>query len=352
MRTEFKKLAFVIVSFFLATLVNAADLQSDICQPAPDGQSCRQTACPDSNQQCIPTKIRVNYSEQAPTYTVLECQCKNQQTDCHININPQFEVYVTGICSNPNYPCQLIETDNGDGTIDYESDCGLIQSEAASEDSLPGKATNVSPANGATGVSRTGTSLTWVAGSGTVDSHDVYFGTTNPPPFKVNQTATSYATGTMGQGKLYYWRIDEINNGGTATGDVWNFRVEECVKSTAPFYTAWKGGGAWNRPDCWCYKRHCRGDADGLKQLSLYWVYVQDLTILRSAYGKIDSQMTGNRICADFDRAKALNLYRVYTNDLTILRLYYGKGEAQVKCCDFDQNCTLAAGDYFNFWTN
>jgi hypothetical protein len=86
----------------------------------------------------------------------------------------------------------------------------------------PGQATNPTPANGATNVSQT-QDLIWTAGSGIVDSHDVYFGTVNPPPFKGNQTATSYDTGTMVMGTTYYWRIDEKNLGGTTTGTVWNF---------------------------------------------------------------------------------------------------------------------------------
>jgi len=219
----------------------------------------------------------------------------------------------------------------------------------------PGKATTpISPSNNAVGQVRTGITLSWTAAGGT--SRNVYFGTaTTPPQVTTGQTTTTYATGTMGQGKQYYWRVDEKNACGTVTtGDLWNFRVEECVKSTAAYYTPWKGGGTmpWNRPDCWCYKRNCRGDADGLKQLSLYWVYTNDLTVFRGAYGKTDAQMTGNKICADFMRDKQLNLYRVYTNDLTPFRLAYGKSEAQVKCCDADQNCTLVAGDVISFWTN
>jgi hypothetical protein len=86
----------------------------------------------------------------------------------------------------------------------------------------PGQATNPTPTNSATGVSNT-QDLSWTAGSGIVDSHSVYFGTVNPPPHDVNQTATTYDTGTMVQGITYYWRIDENNLGGITTGTVWHF---------------------------------------------------------------------------------------------------------------------------------
>jgi hypothetical protein len=167
----------------------------------------------------------------------------------------------------------------------------------------------------------------------------------------------SYATGPLSQGKLYYWRID-ANNGcpDPCAGAIWNFRVEECVKSTSAFITVWRGGGSlpWNRPDCWCYKRNCRGDADNGKQLGLYWVYSNDLAILKAGFGKTDTNLTGNRICADFMRDKQLGLYRVYSNDLTRLKSYFGKTEANVKCCDVDAtplDCTVGAAEpNYVFW--
>ena len=64
--------------------------------------------------------------------------------------------------------------------------------------------------------------ISWNAGSG-AESHDVYFGTVNPPPFKGNQTQTTYDTGTMLPGTIYYWRIDEKNISGTTTGTIWSF---------------------------------------------------------------------------------------------------------------------------------
>ena len=86
---------------------------------------------------------------------------------------------------------------------------------------LPGQASNPNPANGATLVPIT-SSLSWTAGSGAT-SHDVRFGTANPPPFISNQTGTTYDPGTMSPNTTYYWRIDEKNTAGTTTGVVWSF---------------------------------------------------------------------------------------------------------------------------------
>jgi M6 family metalloprotease-like protein len=85
----------------------------------------------------------------------------------------------------------------------------------------PGKATSPSPADLAAGVGVTA-DISWTAGSGAT-SHDVYFGTTNPPPFQVNQAGTTFDTGTMSTSTTYYWRIDEKNAVGTTTGDLWSF---------------------------------------------------------------------------------------------------------------------------------
>jgi len=85
----------------------------------------------------------------------------------------------------------------------------------------PGQAGNPNPADGATDVSVT-TNVDWTAGSDTA-SHDVYFGTSNPPPFIGNQTATTYDPATMAYSTKHYWRIDEVNPSGTTTGIIWNF---------------------------------------------------------------------------------------------------------------------------------
>jgi probable HAF family extracellular repeat protein/parallel beta-helix repeat protein/predicted outer membrane repeat protein len=82
-------------------------------------------------------------------------------------------------------------------------------------------ARNPNPADGATGVNIT-SDLNWTAGRGAT-SHDVYFGTSNPPPFIHNQVAATFDPGTMAYINKYYWRIDEVNKWGTTAGTVWSF---------------------------------------------------------------------------------------------------------------------------------
>ena len=86
---------------------------------------------------------------------------------------------------------------------------------------IPCLASNPDPFDGEGGVSTT-SDLSWTAGCNAA-SHDVYFGTTNPPPFVCNQAETIFDTGTMTPDMTYYWRIDEINSMGTTPGPVWSF---------------------------------------------------------------------------------------------------------------------------------
>ncbi|MHC4739510.1 MAG: LamG-like jellyroll fold domain-containing protein [Planctomycetota bacterium] len=95
----------------------------------------------------------------------------------------------------------------------------------------PAQATSPSPADSATGVSTTA-DLSWTTGSGAT-SHDVYFGTSSPGSFQGNQTANTFDTGTMDNDTTYYWRIDEINAGGTTTGSVWSFTTIVAAPSQA-----------------------------------------------------------------------------------------------------------------------
>jgi hypothetical protein len=92
--------------------------------------------------------------------------------------------------------------------------------------SPPGQASSPNPTDGETKVSRSAI-LSWTAGSG-ADSHDVYFGT-DPSPgaseFQGNQAGTTFDPGYLGKNTWYYWRIDEVNAGGTTTGVVWSFRT-------------------------------------------------------------------------------------------------------------------------------
>ena len=87
--------------------------------------------------------------------------------------------------------------------------------------SAPGTFSNLSPANGATGVSATPT-LSWSASSGAA-SYDVYFGTAANPPLATNVTATSWAPGSLSASTPYYWTVVAKNSAGSTTSATWSF---------------------------------------------------------------------------------------------------------------------------------
>jgi hypothetical protein len=103
--------------------------------------------------------------------------------------------------------------------------------------------------------------------------------------------------------------------------------VTECYAGMAN-YAEWVDAG---KPECWCYARQCRGDADGKKVGSaftgFYYVSQDDLNILIGAWQvKNPPQgpgLSGTQGCADFNRAKVgsafTGYYRVSQDDLNIL---------------------------------
>lgn len=83
------------------------------------------------------------------------------------------------------------------------------------------------PLNGAADAGTTGT-LKWTS-EYKATSHDIYFGTTTPPPFFVNQETSEFDPGTLESATTYYWRIDEKNANGTTTGHVWSFKTRSTL---------------------------------------------------------------------------------------------------------------------------
>jgi len=125
--------------------------------------------------------------------------------------------------------------------------------------------------------------------------------------------------------------------------DIGADEVSDCMAETNWAYETWVSVG---KPDCWCYERHCYGDTDGKKQL-LFWVYSNDLALLKSAYAKTDAVLETVEyngvpgICADFDIKKSI-IFRVYANDLAILKSYYAKPSVP--------SCGNPPDANYNFW--
>jgi glycoprotein endo-alpha-1,2-mannosidase len=121
---------------------------------------------------------------------------------------------------------------NGTGTVVVDIN-NINPDKTTVSASAPTKAELPSPADNETNVSVLA-DLSWVAPPGAT-SHDVYFGTSNPPAFVCNQSETAFEPGTLDFGTVYYWRIDEVSGSGTVTGSVWTFStVSEVAENPNP----------------------------------------------------------------------------------------------------------------------
>ncbi|MHC4462656.1 MAG: M14 family zinc carboxypeptidase [Planctomycetota bacterium] len=116
-----------------------------------------------------------------------------------------------------NHECDIYEPN----IINFLDFAVLADNWRAGRIPIPGQASNPFPADGVTGVSITA-DLSWTAG-GAVTSHDVYFGTSSPPPFIRNEIATTFDPGTMTISTTYFWRVDEVGPYGTTPGTIWSF---------------------------------------------------------------------------------------------------------------------------------
>ncbi|MHC4664104.1 MAG: fibronectin type III domain-containing protein [Planctomycetota bacterium] len=92
---------------------------------------------------------------------------------------------------------------------------------AVSRIGKPGQVANPTPADGATDATSTQI-LSWDQPAG-AETYIVYFGTTNPPAYQVEQAEATFDPGTLELGNKYYWRVDAVNGDGTSPGAVWSF---------------------------------------------------------------------------------------------------------------------------------
>jgi hypothetical protein len=111
----------------------------------------------------------------------------------------------------------------GDGAINYKDLAVLIANwlTASTIPPLPAPASNPNPGHGAMNIDKNA-DLSWTAGEGAT-SHDVYFGSSSPPPFTGNQATATFDPGTMAYSTIYYWKIDSVNGWGKTAGEEWTF---------------------------------------------------------------------------------------------------------------------------------
>jgi pectate lyase/predicted neuraminidase/lysophospholipase L1-like esterase len=80
------------------------------------------------------------------------------------------------------------------------------------------------PGQGAVGVDNA--TLQWLTGTESPSSYIVYFGTTTNPPQVATTTSETYDAGSLVEGEIYYWCVDQVTSGGTIPGKLWTFRAK------------------------------------------------------------------------------------------------------------------------------
>jgi hypothetical protein len=125
-------------------------------------------------------------------------------------------------------------------------------------------------------------------------------------------------------------------SGVTADGEVEDYAVQitDCMKTTHPDYDDWVSVG---KPACWCYRKQCRGDIDGLRE-GPFPVSLNDLIIMRPCFNQV--ALPAGCECADLDHAQE-GPFRVSLNDLNTIRPQFS--QMVIPECD---------GTHINFWTN
>ena len=112
------------------------------------------------------------------------------------------------------------------------------------------KAYNPVPSDSAKYIA-TDVTLSWTSGYGAI-MHVVYFGddfdTVSNAENGVSGVLTTYTPGQLELGKVYYWRVDELDGANTYKGDVWSFRTIPEIPINDPNLVGWwkfdEGAGA------------------------------------------------------------------------------------------------------------
>jgi beta-glucanase (GH16 family) len=123
-------------------------------------------------------------------------------------------------------PADIAPQPVSDGKVDFKDLALFVEYwlKATTIPPLPAQASSPYPTNHATGIAPDA-NLSWTAGASAV-SHNVYIGTSNPPPFISNVSVTTFVPGWLPYQTIIYWRIDEINSWGRTTGQIWEFTTE------------------------------------------------------------------------------------------------------------------------------
>ncbi len=152
---------------------------------------------------------------------------------------PNFTV--VGLVPDANYYWRVDEVNDADPASPWK---GQVWSFTVPQK----KAHNPYPPDGATEVDPN-VVLMWTPGYG-AQKHTVYFGQdfndVNNATGGIPQEPNTYIPGTLGSGKTYCWRVDEVNDADPASprkGVVWSFTVKEWIRICQVLVSSGKDDG-------------------------------------------------------------------------------------------------------------
>ena len=160
---------------------------------------------------------------------ILTWQPGERATSHNVYFGTEFPIILQGNQLEPSFQCDLLDVEGMyfwriDQVNLYGTTTGEVWSFTTCA-SPPGSPTNPYPADTDTEIS-TNIILTWdTENEGT--SQRVYFGVSNPPAFRAEQSETAFYPGVLSSLETYYWRIDQVNGCGTKTGPVWRFTTKQ-----------------------------------------------------------------------------------------------------------------------------
>ena len=115
------------------------------------------------------------------------------------------------------------------------------------------------------------------------------------------------------------------------------YNITDCMKDTHPGYDLWV---ELDKPDCWCYSTQCKGNIDGLYEITgTVAVFMGDLPTFLANFGQ-QFVTTEPGICANLDHLLEITgTVPVFMGDLPIFLANFGQ--------QFIGDCDAT---HFNFW--
>ena len=158
----------------------------------------------------------------------------------------------TGVTNPYTYTGLMIDSD-----YDWyvRSDCGSTWTGPHSFTTSDGKATNPTPADGASDIAVTATTLDW-DDVGDATSYTISIGTTTGGTDIVNEAAcptSEYIFGSDWDYSIqYFWTVTTVYSGGSAVGTEWDFTTE-CEAYTIPYTEGFETGNTNGTAiaNCW-----------------------------------------------------------------------------------------------------